>query len=283
MADLNRSAFLPAQISKDIIQQTQTASAVMALARQVSLPGTGVAIPVITGDPTAEWVAETGKKPVSNSEVESKLLRPYKIAVIEIVSKELTRDADALYAALAQRLPNALAKAFDNTVIGGTAAPGSDFDTFAAATAQDISTGTYAALVAADGDVTAHGGIVNGYAIAPQGRSILLGAVDADGRPLFINNAAEGAVPVILGAKTVMSKGLYKADVAGNIVGVVGDWSQAVYGTVEGIQISVSDQATLDIGGGNTINLWQQNMVAIRAEMEIGFRANTAVFNLLTD
>lgn len=283
MADINRSAFLPAQISKDIIQQTQTASAVMALARQVTLPGTGVAIPVITGDPTAEWVAETGKKPVSNSEVVSKLLRPYKIAVIETVSKELTRDADALYAALAQRLPNALAKAFDNTVIGGTVAPGSDFDTFAAATAQDISTGTYAALVAADGDVTAHGGIVNGYAIAPQGRSILLGAVDADGRPLFINNAAEGAVPVILGAKTVMSKGLYKADASGNIVGVVGDWSQAVYGTVEGIQISVSDQATLDIGGGNTINLWQQNMVAIRAEMEIGFRANTDVFNLLTD
>lgn len=283
MADINRSAFLPAQISKDIIQQTQTASAVMALARQVSLPGTGVAIPVITGDPTAEWVAETGKKPVSNSEVTSKLLRPYKIAVIETVSKELVRDADALYAALAQRLPNALAKAFDNTVIGGTAAPGSDFDTFATATAQDISTGTYAALVAADGDVTAHGGIVNGFAIAPQGRSILLGAVDADGRPLFINNVAEGAVPVILGAKTVMSKGLYKADASGNIVGVVGDWSQAVYGTVEGIQISVSDQATLDIGGGNTINLWQQNMVAIRAEMEIGFRANTDVFNLLTD
>lgn len=283
MADINRSAFLPAQISKDIIQQTQTASAVMALARQVSLPGTGVAIPVITGDPTAEWVAETGKKPVSNSEVVSKLLRPYKIAVIETVSKELVRDADALYAALAQRLPNALAKAFDNTVIGGTAAPGSDFDTFATATAQDISTGTYAALVAADGDVTAHGGIVNGFAIAPQGRSILLGAVDADGRPLFINNVAEGAVPVILGAKTVMSKGLYKADASGNIVGVVGDWSQAVYGTVEGIQISVSDQATLDIGGGNTINLWQQNMVAIRAEMEIGFRANTDVFNLLTD
>lgn len=283
MADINRSAFLPAQISQDIIQQTQTASAVMALARQITLPGTGVAVPVITGDPTAEWVGETGKKPVSNSTVESKLLRPYKIAVIETVSKELLRDADALYAALAQRLPNALAKAFDNTVVGGTAAPGSDFDTFAAATAQDISTGTYAALVAADADIAAHGGELNGFAIAPQGRSILLGAVDGQGRPLFINNVAEGAVPVILGAKTVASKGVYKADASNNVVGIAGDWSQAVYGTVEGIQISVSDQATLDIGGGQSINLWQQNMVAIRAEMEVGFRANTAAFNLLTD
>ena len=229
------------------------------------------------------FLDETEKKPVSNSTIESKLLRPYKIAVIETVSKELLRDADALYATLVKRLPSALAKAFDNTVVGGTTAPGSDFDTFAAATAQDISTGTYAALVAADADVTAHGGIVNGFAIAPQGRSLLLGATDSTGRPLFVNNVAEGAVPMILGAKTVMSKGLYKADGAGNIVGVVGDWTQAIVGTVDGIEISVSDQATLDIGSGNTINLWQQNMVAIRAEMEVGFRANTAAFNLLTD
>lgn len=284
MADINRSAFLPAQISKDIIQQTQTASAVMALARQITLPGTGVAVPVITGDPTAAWVAETGKKPVSNSEVTSKLLRPYKIAVIETVSKELMRDADALYAALAQRLPNALAKAFDNTIVGGTAKPGSDFDDFTACTAQDISTGTYAALVAADADIAAHGGELNGFAIAPQGKSILLGAVDGNSRPLFINSVAEGAVPMILGAKTVGSKGVFKSNSGTNdVVGIAGDWTQAVYGTVEGIQISVSDQATLDIGSGNTINLWQQNMVAIRAEMEVGFRANTAAFNLLTN
>lgn len=283
MADLNRQQFLPAQISKEIIQKTQTNSAIMSLARNVSIPGTGAAIPVIIGDPTAGWVGETEKKPVSNANVQSKLLRPYKIAVIETVSKELMRDADALYAALVQRLPNALAKAFDNTVIGGTSAPGSDFDTFAAATAQDISTGTYAALVAAEADIAAHGGELNGFGFAPQGKSILLGAVDGQGRPLFVNNVTEGAVPVVLGAKTVASKGLYKADASGNIVGVAGDFSQAVYGTVEGIQISVSDQATLDLGSGQTINLWQQNMVAIMAEMEVGFRADTTCFNLLTD
>lgn len=287
MADINRGVFLPAQISSEIIQQTQTASAVMALARQITLPGTGVTVPVITSDPTAAWVSETGKKPVSNSGVSSKLLQPYKIAVIETVSKELMRDANALYSALRDRLPNALAKAFDLTVIGAISKPGDNFDNFASATAQDLSTGVYSSLVAADSDIAAHGGIVNGFGIAPQGRSILLGAVDQTGRPLFINNVAEGAIPVILGSKVIQSKGLYKADEEnGNIIGVVGDWSQAVYGTVEGIQISVSDQATLDVGTAlapATLNLWQNNMIAIRAEMEIGFRANTDVFNLLID
>lgn len=284
MADINRSGFLPAQIAKEIIAQTQTDSAVMALARQISIPGTGVAVPVITGDPTAAWVGETEKKPVSNSTVASKLLQPYKIAVIETVSKELLRDADALYAALVQRLPKALATAFDNTVVGGTVAPGSNFDTFASATAQDISTGTYAALVAADADISENGGIVDGFALAPQGRSLLLGATDTTGRPLFVNNVSEGAVPMILGAKTVLSKGMFKDNSGSNdVVGVVGDWTQAIVGTVDGIEISVSDQATLDIGGGQVINLWQQNMVAIRAEMEVGFRANVGAFNLLTN
>lgn len=282
MADINRSAFLPAQISSEIISKTQEQSAVMTLARKINLPGTGVAVPVIMGDPDAEWVAETGKKPVSNSNVVSKLVQPYKLAVIETVSKELTRDASALYDELLKRLPLALARKFDNTVIGGTTAPGSNFDTFAAATAQDISANTYDALVAAEGDISAHGGIMNGVALAPQGKSLLLGAKDSTGRPLFINNVSEGAVPMVLGAKTVLNKGLYKTDASGNIVGVAGDWTQAVVGTVEGIQISISDQATLDTGAG-TINLWQQNMVAIRAEIEVGFRANVENFNLLTD
>jgi len=51
-----------------------------------------------------------------------------------------------------------------------------------------------------------------------------------------------------------------------------GDWQNAaVYGTVEGVQISISDQATLN-DGGTPLNLWQRNMFAVRAEIEVGFR-----------
>jgi hypothetical protein len=54
-----------------------------------------------------------------------------------------------------------------------------------------------------------------------------------------------------------------------------------MYGTVAGVEISFSDTATLT-SGNTTINLWQQNMVAVRAEIEVGFRADTSCFNLLT-
>ena len=54
---------------------------------------------------------------------------------------------------------------------------------------------------------------------------------------------------------------------------------------MNGVEISVTDTATLTVGSGNsatTVNLWQQNMIAVRAEIEVGFRADTSCFNLLT-
>ncbi len=282
----NRTSIdLPVDVSREIMQKTQESSAVMRLARQIALPGRGAAINVITSDPEAAWVGETGAKPVSDPGLETKVMRAYKLAVIVPFSNEFRRDVPALYDALVERLPNALAQKFDATVFGNGSAPGSDFDTFAGVTAQAIGgTLTYAGLVAADGDIATHGGILNGFALSPQGKGVLLGAVDGNSRPLFINSVAEGAIPMVLGARTEISKGAYVAGTSPNpnIVGFAGDWTQAMYGTVEGVQIGYSSDATL-VNGDETINLFQQNMFAVRAEIEVGFRADTSVFNALTD
>ena len=275
---------LPAEVSSEILQKTQEQSAVMQMARQIVLPGRGVEIPVITADPEASWVNETASKPVSNPGLDKKVMTAYKLAVIVPFSNEFRRDAAGLYDALIGRLPLSLASKFDATVFGNVAAPGSNFDTFANCTAQNIGgTNTYAGLVAADADVADHDGILNGYVISPKAKAVLLSALDDNKRPLFINSVAEGAIPMILGARTLMSKGAYKAGAGStpNVVGVAGDWTQAVYGTVEGVKIDISDQATL-VNGNTTINLFQQNMFAVRAEIEIGFRADTTVFNKLT-
>lgn len=277
----NRSNIeLPNDVSAEIIQKTQEGSAVMQLARQIALPGRGLQIPVITGDPEAAWVNETAAKPVSNPGLSKKIMQAYKLAVIVPFSKEFMRDIPALYDALVQRLPLALAAKFDSTVFFG-AAPGNNFDTFAACTAQSISgTETYTGLVAADTDIATHGGIANGYVISPQGKGILLSALDENKRPLFINSVAEGAIPMILGSRALVRKAAYKAGTP-NVVGVVGDWTQAMYGTVEGVEITVSEEATL-MSGNTPIYLFQQNMFAVRAEIEVGFVADTTVFNKLT-
>lgn len=277
---------LPTELSNEIMQKTQDQSAVMQLARRIALPGRGLTIPVISGDPTAAWVDETDAKPVSTPTLSQKVMQAYKLAVIVPFSMEFRRDAAALYDALVERLPGALAAKFDATVFHGST-PGSNFDTFAAVTGQNIgSTNTYAGLVAADGDIATHGGIMNGIALSPAGKSVLLSSVDGDSRPLFINSVAEGAVPMVLGAKTVLVKAAYKAGASGspstpNVVGIAGDWSQAVYGTVEGVKITYSEDAALTINSTLT-SLFEHNMFAVRAEIEVGFRADTSVFNKLT-
>lgn len=283
---------LPTEVSAEIMQKTQEASAVMQLARRINLPGRGLTIPVITGDPEAAWVDETNPKPVSNPTLSTKIMQAYKLAVIVPFSDEFARDAAALYNALIARLPGALALKFDQTVFHGTA-PGNNFDTLASVTGQSISgAGTspvYGALVAADTDIATHSGILNGFALSPQAKGELLAALDGEGRPLFINNVADGAVPRLIGAPVTYAKGAYLAGSAasGNdpavpdVIGFAGDWTQAMYGTVEGVKIDMSNQASLTISNAQ-VNLWERNMFAVRAEIEVGFRADTTVFNKIT-
>ena len=282
------SITLPNEVSNMIIQSTQESSAIMALANRINLPGPGLTIPIITADPEADWVAETAAKPVSNPSLSTKVMTPYKLAVIVPFSDEFARDYDALYDALVARIPRALAKKFDATVFHGSA-PGSGFNVLAGCTAQTISgsgNSFYGALVNADVAIAAQGGDVNGYAFSPQARGEMLSALDTTERPIFVNNVTEGAIPRLLGHPVHYSKGAYKAGTSGSgatpdVIGFAGDWTKAWYGTVEGVKIDISNQATLTISG-TAVNLWEHNMFAVKAEIEVGFVADTNAFNRIT-
>lgn len=297
--DLNRTTsgaadLLPKEISSEIWADVQEQSAVMQLARKINMPGSGVTIPIITGDAEADWVGETDEKPVSRASLSSKHITPYKLAVIEPFSNEFKRDLPAVYAELARRLPNALAKKFDATVFG-TSAPGSNFDTLGGATAVGISPhatdakkSTYAGLVDAYNKVSDAGGALDGWALSSQAKGLLLNQVDATGRPLLFSSIQDGtAINQILGEGVHYTQGVYKTG-SPSTIGFAGDWQSAVYGTVEGIKVSVSNEAsitdgvtTLDVGSEtvdipNVLNLWQRNMFAILVEVEIGFRVRDA-------
>ena len=286
---------LPVEVSSEILQKTQQGSVVMQLARQIALPGRGAQIPVITGDPTADWVTETGSKPVSNPSLSKKIMQGHKLAVIVPFSNEFRRDASALYNALIDRLPAALGKEFDKTVFFGPASSLANFDDFSAVSTQALdatSKNAYDGIVAAEVDINGQGGVVNGYVVSPQGRGILLATKDGDGRPLF-NSIVDGNIPTILGAPVQLTDAAYQAGTQASgttaygpdVVGFAGDWSHALYGIVEGVSIDFAEQATLSIKEGSDIvplNLWQRNMFAVRAEIEIGFVAETNYFNALT-
>ena len=288
----NRTNYdLPKAVSNEIIAKTQEASAVMRLARQITLPGQGMEIPVITGDPEAAWVAETGVKPVSNPSLSKKVMQGHTLSVIVPFSNQFKRDMSALYDEIVRRLPGVLAAKFDKTVFFGPDSGSlANFDNLSSVTAQSLSTSAYSGILAADIDIAEQSGVMNGIALSPQGKGVFLAALDKNDRPLFIDSVADDGVPKILGASTYVTSGAYKAGTAGSagnpdVVGFAGDWTKAAYGVVQGVTIDFSNDATLTVTNGTSvsqINLFQQNMFAVRAEIEVGFVAQTAYFNKLT-
>ena len=251
---------LPKEISDFVIEGAITESAVMRLAERVYLPGRGLAIPVITGDPTVSIVNEAAEKPVSNSTFSTKNMVPKKFAVIELFSNEFRRDMPALYDALIARLPRVLAKAFDTQALTQSALTG--FDSLAAV--QTISGGADFAADLASGikAIAADGFRMNGIAASAAIEADIKTATNSLGMPLFIENIQDGRIGRIYGADVVP---------CGAITGMfAGDWSQCKYGIVDGINIEFSDQATVNDGSAQ-INLWQRNMFAVRAEFEASF------------
>ena len=265
--DINRGTeglVLSPEMSNEIISKAIEESFVMRLARRVEVPGKGISIPVITGEPIADFVAETAEKPVSNATFATKTMTPYKIAVIELFSDEFRRDYAGLYDELVRRLPTAIHKKLDQTVIAGPT-PGTGFDTLANAATQAIDGDTYENIVAAYGEIAGKGYAPNGFALSPSAEVLLYGATDKSGRPLFTPSIADGSIGAILGAPVVKSANA----AAGDVVGVLGDWSQMVYGIVGDIDLRFSADATVN-DGTNQVNLWQRNMFAVKAEFHIG-------------
>ena len=275
--------------SAEIWAKAAEESAIMRLSRQVELPGSGISIPVVTGDPVANFVVESAEKPVSNSTFTTKTMVPFKIAVIELMSKEFLRDFDALAAELVRRLPYSIGRKFDQTIAYGTA-PGTGFDVLTNATAVSLTPpsggSVYQQLVTALETVGAGGYSLDGWAIAPQAYGTLLGAVDGNGRPLLIDSVNDDReVGRILGAPVIRTKNVFNAssgEGVPNMVGLAGDWSQSRYGVVNGIEVATSEEATINTGT-EQVNLWQRNMVAFRVEAEVGFVvSDSAAFVRLT-
>ena len=274
------------EVSNEIITKAQEQSAIMQLAQRMSIAPEGKKFQTITGDPAPEWVAETNDKPVDFFSFGTKTVIPYKMALIVPFSMEFRRDKTALYNECIRRVPALFGKKFDATAMG-TTAPGTGFDVFGGATkASILPDGTnnidvYDRFLAVDSTIGAADGIMNGIALAPQGRSVVLGAKDGQGYPIFTPGVQSGQLGNILGAAVSVKKGVYVAGTAATqsaagvpaVVGIAGDWDNAAYGVIGQLTGSISEEATLTYTDANSqtvsLALWQKNMFAVRFEIEL--------------
>lgn len=274
------SGFLNRDQSEAIFEKAARISVVQQLARRVPLGINGQAIPVVTGKIAAGWVAEGAQKPASSGSVALKTMDPKKIAAIAVVSAEVVRANPGGYMDLLRpQIAEAFALAFDAAALHGTSTPfstnldtGSSTQEFTGTTPAftsvyaDLNAGL-ATLVNADKDP-------NGFLFDKRFEPVLNASLDTAGRPMFVSptyedgNRSRGS---LLGYETVIGKGVFSN--TPKIYGYLGDWSQVAWGVVGGISYDVSTETAVTINGA-LVSLWENNLVAIRAEAEYGFLVN---------
>ena len=277
---------LTPETQAEILQTAKYKSAFMQLVPEMKLPGNGARVPIIIGDPEKAKLIFSAHYdtcavlPIPKSGVTfgKKDMLPYTIAVIMPFSNQFRRDFGALYDQVVAKGPGAIARTFDKTIMGLVDAPGADFDTLKSAQTVSIGKDVWKNLNKADDLVSEADGTVDGWALSTQGRSVLRQATDNNGRPLFLDGTAASDVSTVLGNRTYISKGVHVPAVSetpgpakAEIIGVCGEFSSAAWGSVEGMQTSISDQASITIDG-KQVNLWEHNMFAVRIEIEVGFR-----------
>ncbi|WP_103529516.1 phage major capsid protein [Streptomyces sp. SM12] len=279
---------IPPELSEPIFREAVKNSVAMPLIPQVPLGPAGKAIPIFTGTPTAEWVEEAGAKPLVSGSVSMQHMKSHKIAAIFAVSAEVARANPVRFMEqMRTKLSESFGLAFDNAFFhgGGSGSSNSPFDQSLSQTTKTVELGSalpseggvYRDMVSVLASLTDDRKSLRSWALDSQIEPHLLTSLDANGRPFFVESAYTGTAPAIrtgslLGRPVSMSDGLRRDS---DVLGFAGDFRQAIWGVVGGINYDVSTQTTLPLGpNGEMISLWQHNLVAVRAEAEYGFLIN---------
>lgn len=276
-------SLIPEEVTREIIQAVPQASAVMRRARRLpNMSRKQLRMPVLSGLITASFVnGDTGLKQTSEVSWEDVFVTAEELAVIVPIPESVLNDVDYdIWGEVQPRIIEAFGVAFDQAVIYGTNAPSSwpdDIVTAATAASQAITLGTgtdlYDDLLGESGvvaKVEEDGFMVNGHIAALSMRAKLRGLRDADGNPIF-NRVIQASTQYELDGAPIDFP-LNGSMIPATALQVAGDWSQLVYSIRQDITYKLLTEAVIQDGSGNIVhNLAQQDMVALRAVMRLGW------------
>jgi HK97 family phage major capsid protein len=288
----NATALIPEEVTREIIQGVAESSSIMRIARRLpNMSRAQLRMPVLSALATAYFVSgDVGLKQTTDLEWTNKYINAEEIACIVPIPENVLADADYdIWAEARPRIIEAFGVVFDAAVLHGTNAPAawpSDIVTAATAAGNTVTEGAGAdiyddimgetgtlSLVEADGyNVSAHVGAMNM-------KAKLRGLRDADGMPLFVRTIQDGGSYDLDGSPIVFPLNGALDTTALSLVS--GDWSQVVYSIRQDMTWKLLDQAVIQDGAGNIIyNLAQQDMVALRAVMRVGWQVPNPINRL---
>lgn len=274
-------ALINPELANEIMQGAVENSAVLTMGRRLAnMSSKTYRIPVLDMLPVAGFVnGDNGKKPLSKVEWDKKIITAEEIAVIIPIPEAVLDDADYdIWGQVKPRITEAFGKVIDEAILFGVNKPStwrSDIVATAKAAGNALTeTGdVYKDVMGVGGTISMvedDGYFVNGHIAAIGLRSKLRGLVDNTGRPIFNADLHSATNYTLDGSRIEFPRnGAFDPSKATMISG---DFSQLVYSIRQDITFKLFTEGVIQNADGSiAYNLMQNDMVALRAVMRLGW------------
>lgn len=289
-------ALIPVQESHEIIQGVVEQSAVLQRGRRLAdMTAAQYRMPVLDMLPMAYFVngeGGTARKKLTTMAWDKKVIYAEEIAVIVPISEAVLDDTDYdIWGEVRPRLVEAFGQKIDGAILFGIDKPATwrkDVVSTAVDAGACVKLGTdlYDSILGEDGviaKVEESGYFVNGHMADITMRAKLRGLKDTTGQPVFRSDMQTGTNYTLDGSPMNFPRnGAFDKSKAAMISG---DFSQLAYSIRQDITFKLFDQGVVqDPATGDILyNLMQNDMVALRAVMRLGWEIPNTINAMVPD
>lgn len=288
-------SLIPVQEANEIIQGTITQSAVLSRGRKLAnMTSKQYKVPVLDMLPIAYFVnGDTGQKKTTKQAWDKKFIVAEEIAVIVPIPESVLDDSEYdIWAEVKPRVTEAFGKVIDGAVLFGTEKPSTWRDGVVATATKAGTVVTYGTgddlydkIMSEDGviaKVEDCGYFVNGHMADISMRAKLRGLKDTNGNPIFESDM-QGSTNYALDGSPMNFPNNGAFDKSKALM-ISGDFSQLVYAIRQDITFKLFTEGVVQNTDGTiAYNLMQNDMVALRAVMRLGWEIPNPINSLKTD
>lgn len=288
-------SLIPVQEANEIIQGTITQSAVLSRGRKLAnMTSKQYKVPVLDMLPIAYFVnGDTGQKKTSKMAWDKKFIVAEEIAVIVPIPEAVLDDSEYdIWAEVKPRITEAFGKVIDGAILFDAEKPSTWRDGLVATATKagtvvtlDMQDDLFDKIMAEDGviaKVEDCGYFVNGHMADISMRAKLRGLKDNNGQPLFKSDM-QGSTSYALDGSPINFPNNGAFDKSKALM-ISGDFSQLVYSIRQDITFKLFTEGVVqNTDGSIAYNLMQNDMVALRAVMRMGWEIPNPINALKTD
>ena len=267
--------FVPKEQAAEIIKKVARGSSVMRLSKLENMTSETKKFPVMTSGAGAYWVGEGERISTSGVTWIFPEVKAKKLAVIIPVTKEKLEDTTIdVFTELQDSIAEAFYQAFDKAAIFGQNSPVAtsilgSIDSVGAEVVDNSSVNLDLSASDVMAKVEDAGYEVDGWAASIGVKNRLRKLRDSSGAPIYVDGTDQTELynqPI-----EFVRNGAWDKEKA---LAIAGEWKYSIVGVRDGISYEILKEATLQgtlDADGKPLSLAEQDMVAIKATMRIGY------------